>query len=99
MALKPRPVEDRDDKIGFRETIVLFDNPSKPLSFTGIATFAPTTLTVYLANVEKDLVIASESNFLTHTYKIEIKNAQAALRISINKELYSNGQWVSAYGK
>ena len=96
---KPRPAEDRDEKIGFRETVVPFVNPSKPLNFTGIAFFAPTTFTVYLANVEKDLTIASESNFLTHTYKVEIKSAAAALRISINKELYSNGQWVNAFGK
>jgi hypothetical protein len=87
-----------DEKIGFTETTMPFDNPSKPLNFTGIAFFAPTTFTVYLANVEKDLTIASESNFLTHTYKVEIKSAQAALRISINRELYSNGQWVNAFG-
>ncbi len=42
---------------------------------------------------------SAESNFLTHTYKVEIKNTQAALRISINKELYSNGQRVNAYSK
>jgi hypothetical protein len=96
---KPRPADDRDEKIGFRESTVLFDNPSKLLNFTGIAFFAPTTFTVYLANAENDLTIASESNFLTHTYKVEIKNAHAALRISINKELYSNGEWVNAFGK
>ena len=33
------------------------------------------------------------------TYTVEIKSPQAALRISINKELYSNGQWVNAYPK
>jgi hypothetical protein len=44
-----------DQKIGFTETSVPFDNPSKPLNFTGIAFFAPTTFTVYLANAEKDL--------------------------------------------
>jgi len=96
---KARPAEDRDDKIGLSHSTVPFDNPSKPLNFTGIAFFVPTTFTVYLANAEKDLTIASESNFLTHTYQVEIKNAQAALRISINKELYSNGQWVNAYSK
>jgi hypothetical protein len=26
-------------------------------------------------------------------------NPEAALRIFINKELYSNGQWVNAFGK
>ena len=87
------------EKIGFSESSVPFDNPSKSMNFAGIAFFAPTTFTVYLANAEKDLTIASESNFLTHAYKVEIKNAQAALRISINKELYSNGRWVNAYGK
>jgi hypothetical protein len=96
---KPRPAGERDEKIGFRETVVSFVNPSKPLNFTGIAYFAPTTFTVFLANAEKDLTVASESNFITHTYKVEIKNAAAALRISINKELYSNGQWVNAFGK
>ncbi|WJR76459.1 hypothetical protein [Bradyrhizobium sp. NP1] len=96
---KPPPAGKRDDRIGFGETIAPFDNPSKPLNFTGIAFFAPTTLTIYLANVEKDLTIASESNLLTHTYKVDIGNAQAALRISISKELYSNGQWVTAYGR
>lgn len=94
-----RPAKERDQKIGFREETVPLVNPSKSLNFTGIAFFAPTTLTVYLASVEKDLKIASESNFLTHTYKVEIKNAEAALRISITKEFYSNGQWVNAYGK
>jgi len=97
--VKARPVEDRDQKIGFRETVVSFVSPSKPLNFTGIAFFAPTTFTVFLANAEKDLIVASESNFLTRTYNVEIKNAQAALRISINKEFHSNGQWVNAYGK
>jgi hypothetical protein len=96
---KPRPAGDRDEKIGFRETVIPFLNPSKLLNFTGIAFFAPTTFTICLANAEKDLTIASESNFLTHTYKVEIKNAQAALRISIHRELYSNGQWVNAFGK
>jgi hypothetical protein len=90
---------DRNDWIGLNEAIVPFDNPANPLNFTGIAFFAPTTFTVFLANTEKDLTIGSESNFLNHTYKVEIKNAQATLRISINKELYSNGQWVNAYGK
>jgi hypothetical protein len=94
-----RPARDGDQKIGFSETVVSFVNPSKELNFTGIAYFAPTTFTVFLANVEKDLTITSHSNFLTHTYNVEIKNAQAALRISINKELYSNGQWVNAFGK
>jgi hypothetical protein len=96
---KAPPAGHRDEKIGFGESTMLFDKPSKPLNFTGTAFFAPTTFTVFLASVEKDLTIASESNFLTHTYKVEIKNAAAALRISINKELYSNGQWVNAYGK
>jgi hypothetical protein len=91
--------QERDQKIGFRETIVPLVNPSKSLNFTGIAFFAPMTLTVYLASVEKDLKIASESNFLTRTYKVEIKNAQAALRISIVKEFYSNGRWVNAFNK
>jgi hypothetical protein len=90
---------DRDQKIGFRETVVPLENPLKPLNFTGIAYFAPTTFTVFLANAEKDLAIASESNFLTHTYKVEIKNAEATLRISIDKEFYSNGQWVNAFSK
>lgn len=94
-----RPAGERDQKIGFREAVVPFVNPSKQLNFTGIAFFAPTTFTVYLANAEKDLTIASESNFLTRSYKVEIKNAQAALRISINRELYSNGQWVNAFSK
>jgi hypothetical protein len=94
---EPRPAGDQ--KIGFRETVVQFVDPSKSLNFTGTVFFAPTTSTVFLANAEKDVTIASESNFLTHTYKVEIKNAQAALRISINKELNSNGQWVNAYRK
>jgi hypothetical protein len=94
---KAPPVGYRDEKIGFGESTVLFDKPAKPLNFTGIAFFAPTTFTVYLASVEKELTIASESNFFTHTYKVEIKNPEAALRISINKELYSNGQWVNAF--
>jgi hypothetical protein len=96
---KPDPAGDRDQKIGFSESTLQFDVPSKPLNFTGIAYFAPTTFTVFLANAEKDLTIASESNFLTHTYKVEIKNAEAALRISITKELYSNGKWVNAFAK
>jgi hypothetical protein len=96
---KAPPAGDRDQKVGFSEVTVPLVSPSKPLNFTGIAFFAPTTFTVYLANAEKDLTIASESNFLTHAYKVEIKNAQAALRISINKELYTNGRWVNAYGK
>ncbi|MDP1868252.1 MAG: hypothetical protein Q8L13_18190 [Bradyrhizobium sp.] len=96
---KSRAPADRDEKIGYRETVVRFLNPSKPLDFTGIAILAPTTITVFLANTEKDLKVASESNFLTRTYKIEIKNAQAALRISINREIYSNGQWVNAFNK
>jgi len=87
-----------DQKIGFTETGIRFEDSSKPVNFTGIAFFAPTTLTIYLANVEKDLKIASESNFLSHSYKVEIKNSQAALRISIVKEFYSNGQWVNAFG-
>jgi hypothetical protein len=95
---KAPPAGNRDEKIGFSESVVMFDHP-KPLDFTGTAFFAPTTFTVFLANAEKDLTIASESNFLTHTYKVEIKNAQAALRISIAKELYSNGQWVNAYSR
>lgn len=96
---KPPPAKDQDDKGGFREERIPFVDSSKPLDFTGMAFFAPMTLTVYLANAANDLEIASESNFLTHTYKVEIKNAQAALRISINKEFYSNGQWVNAYDK
>jgi hypothetical protein len=96
---KAPPAGHRDEKIGFSESVVLFDHPSKLLNFTGTAFFAPTTFTVFLANAEKDLTVASESNLLTHTYKVEIKNAQAALRISIAKELYSNGQWVNAYNK
>jgi hypothetical protein len=96
---KAPPARHRDEKIGVSASTVLFVNPSNPLNFTGIAFFAPTTFTVYLANAEKDLTAASESNFLTHTYNVEIKNAQAALRISITKELYSNGQWVNAYSK
>jgi hypothetical protein len=87
----------RDEKIGFEETHVRFEKPSYPLNFTGIAFFAPTTLTVYLANAERDLTIASESNFLTHDYKIEIKNPKAVLRIAVDKEFYSNGQWKNAY--
>ncbi len=97
--LEPRPAKIRDDKDGLGEEGVSFVNPSRRLDFTGMAFFAPTTFTIYLANADKDLKIASESNFRTHTYKVEIKNAQAALRISINKELYSNGQWVNAYPK
>lgn len=96
---KARPAGDRDQKIGFRETVVPFVNPARQLNFTGIAFFAPTTFTVFLANAEKDLAVASQSNFLTHTYNVEIKNAAAVLRISINKELYSNGQWANAFGK
>lgn len=96
---KAPPVGDRDQKIGFSESAVRFDSPSKPLNFTGTAFFAPTTFTVFLANVEKDLTIASESNFLTHTYKVEIKSATAALRISISRELYRDGQWVNAFSR
>jgi hypothetical protein len=87
----------RDEKIGFEETHVRFEKPSHLLNFTGIVFFAPTTLTVYLASVERDLTIASESNFLTHDYKIEIKNPNAVLRIAVDKEFYSNGQWKNAY--
>lgn len=97
--VQARPVEDRDQKIGFREAVVSFVKPLEQLNFTGIAFFAPTTFTVFLANAEKDLMIASESNSLTRTYKVEIKNAQAALRISINREIYLNGQWVNAFNK
>jgi hypothetical protein len=96
---KATPAVERDQKIGFSESMIRFDGPSKPLNFTGTAFFAPTTFTVFLATVEKDLTIASKSNFLTHTYNVEIKNAEAALRISINKELYSNGRWVNAFNK
>jgi hypothetical protein len=96
---KASPAGNRNDKIGFSESSLRFDNPLKSINFTGTAFFAPTTFTVFLASVEKDLTIASESNFLTHTYKVEIKSAQAALRISINRELYSNGQWVNAFSK
>lgn len=94
-----RPVKDGDEKFGFDEVVIPFVNPSQSLNFAGIAVFAPTTFTINLANVEKDISISSESNFLTHTYTVEIKNPQAPLRISINKELYSNGQWVNAYAK
>ena len=94
-----RPASERDDKVGFNESTVPFDNPLKSLSFTGIAFFAPTTFTVFLANVQKDLAIASESNLLTHTYKVEIGNADAVIRISINKELYLDGQWTNAFNK
>ncbi len=96
---KPRPSEERDEKIGVRETVVSFVNPSEPLNFTGIAILAPTTFTVFLANAEKDLMIASVSNFLTRAYNVEIKNAKATLRISINREIYSNGQWTNAFGR
>jgi hypothetical protein len=96
---KPRAADERDEKIELRETVVSFVNPSKQLNFTGIGFFAPTTFTIFLANAEKDLEIASESNFLTRTYKVEIRNAQAGLRILINREIYSNGQWVNAFNK
>ena len=90
---------ENHQKIGLAEDVVTFISPSKELNFTGITFFAPTTFTVFLANVEKDQTLASESNLLTRTYKVEIKNAQAALRISINREIYSNGQWVNAFNK
>jgi hypothetical protein len=96
---KAAPAGNQDDKIGFSESTVRFDSPSKPLNFTGTAFFTPTTFTVFLASVEKNLTIASESNFLTHTYKVEIKNPEAILRISISKELYSNGHWVNGFSK
>lgn len=94
---KPRPMKDRGDKGWFNEAVVPFADPSKPVNFTGIAFFSPATLTIYLANADKDLKISSESNFLAHSYTVEIKNPRAVLRISINKELYSNGHWTNAY--
>jgi hypothetical protein len=95
----PSAVQTNDQKIGFSHAVIPLINPSKLLDFTGIASFAPTTFMVYLANADKDIAISSESNFLTRAYKLEIKNAQAALRISINREFYSKGQWVNAFGK
>lgn len=94
--ISPRPNE-KDEKIGLAKSIVQFVDSPNHLNFTGIAFFAPTTFTVYLANAEKDLLIASESNSLTRAYNVEIKNAKAALRISINREFYSNGRWVNAF--
>ena len=98
-SFKARPAKDRDQKIGFAEAIVPLINPANPLNFTGIAYFAPTSFTVYLANADKDLTIASESNSLTNSYKVEIKNANAGLRISIGREIYSSGLWVNVLGK
>jgi hypothetical protein len=95
----PRSVKAGDEKFGFDEVAMRYANSSHALNFTGLAFFAPTTFTINLANVEKDISISSESNFLSHSYTVEIKNPQAALRISIRKELYSNGQWANAYAK
>jgi hypothetical protein len=98
-SFEARPVEGRDQKIGFREVRVPLINPLNPLNFTGIAFFAPTTFTVCLANADKDLTLASESNSLTNTYKVEIKNGDAVLRISISREIYTSGLWVNVLGR
>lgn len=83
--------------VGFTETITNFELPAHNIDFTGAAYFGPTSFGIYLANAPRDLTLTSESNHLTHTYEINIGNAEAAVRIAIGKEIHSNGSWIGAW--